>query len=276
MGAGRIVLLIVGVVAALISLAFLAGGVVLLVVNHTQRDAAGYFSTGDETFRTETPALVATNLDVGTGGPDRLFDEGRLGTVRLQGSNEDPSRDIFIGVAPTAEVVRYLDGSGYDKVTDLELDPFSVTYERASGSSTLAPPSEAGFWAASASGAGLQTVHWDLAKGDWSVVVMNADASPGVVARLSIGAKTGLLQWLGIGLLIVGGIVAVAAVLMIVFALRRRRAPRAPTAPSAATAPSAPSAATAPSAPPAPSAVPAASTPDHTGAAAPLEARPPG
>ncbi len=61
----------------------------------------------------------------------------------------------------------------------------------------------------------------DVAKGDWSIVVMNADASPGVDARLSLGAKVGFLFWLGIGLAIGGGILLAVGGAMIYFSLRR-------------------------------------------------------
>ena len=84
MSGGRIVLLIVGIVVALLGLAALAGGGVLLALNHTERDSAGFFSTGSESYASESHAIVSDDLDIGADGPDWLFEEGRLATVRVR------------------------------------------------------------------------------------------------------------------------------------------------------------------------------------------------
>ena len=49
---------------------------------------------------------------------------------------------------------------------------------------------------------------WPVERGDWSVVIMNADGSPGVSAGVSVGAKLGLMLWIGVGLVAVGAILA--------------------------------------------------------------------
>src|SRR5207249_3739702 len=96
---------------------------------------------------------------------------------------------------------------------------------RITGEAQPEPPTAQSFWVAKATGEGTRTLTWGVKDGRWSVVVMNADASPGVVADVSIGAKTNLLLAIGIGLLVLFVILGAAAALMIVFGARRRRQP---------------------------------------------------
>jgi hypothetical protein len=63
-------------------------------------------------------------------------------------------------------------------VTDVDNDPFDAGFRPQAGER---------IWAASTQGA-RQTLTWDVDDGDWSIVVMNADGSPGVQADISAGA----------------------------------------------------------------------------------------
>jgi hypothetical protein len=222
MSGGRIALLVSGIVVALAALAALAGGIAILVVNHTHRDSDGYFASGANAYETGGYALVSEDLDVGSDGPDWLFEKGRLATLRLRSSSVT-GRGIFIGIARTDRVKAYLAGTSYDLVTDVDFDPFQVAYRSSPGASTPAPPTTKTFWLRSKHGPGRQSLEWDVEKGNWSAVVMNADGSPGVDVRLSVGAKVGLILWVGLGIVIVGAILLFGAVAMIYFSLRGRR-----------------------------------------------------
>jgi hypothetical protein len=221
MTGGRIALLAVGVVLALLGLASLAAGAALLVGNETERDAAGFFSTATHSFRADSHAIVSENLDVGTDGPDWLLEEGRLATIRVSGSNADSARELFIGVARSADVRRYLAGTRYSTLVDFEIDPSRATYRDSSGSAAPAEPGSQGFWSEFTEGSATQSLEWDVAKGDWSFVVMNGDASSGVSADLSLGAKVPFVFWLGVGLAIGGAILLAGAAAMIYFSARR-------------------------------------------------------
>jgi hypothetical protein len=117
-------------------------------------------------------------------------------------------------------VETYFDGVAHDEVRDLEFDPFSVEYRRFPGGEPPGPPGEQTFWAASASGSGEQSATWRAESGEWTIVVMNADASRGVSADVSAGAEAGFLLWLAIGLLVAGALVLVGGVAMIVIGAR--------------------------------------------------------
>jgi hypothetical protein len=224
---GRIALLAVGIVVALLGLAALAGGAVLLLVNESERDADGFFTTATHAFRTDSHAIVTESLDIGTEGPDWLFEEGRLATIRVRGSSADPTHELFIGVARTANVQSYLSTTRYATLADFELDPFHATYRASAGTSAPAEPGSQEFWAASAEGAGTQTLEWEVSKGEWSFVVLNADGSRGVEADLSVGAKVPFIFWLGVGLVAGGAFLLASSGTMIYFSVRRRLRARA-------------------------------------------------
>jgi hypothetical protein len=202
----------------LLALAPLGGGGVLVAAHATQRDADG---------STPTYALASDRLDIGTGGPDWLFRDGRLGTVRITATGTD-AKPIFVGIAREWKLAAYLNGVAHDEVTDLDVDPFSVKYAREPGTAAPAAPGAQSFWAEASSGTGPQTVAWPADEGSWAAVVMNADGTRDVRARVSVAAKVPLLLWLGIGLLSGGGIL-VAAGGGLIFSGTRPRTPSAQT-----------------------------------------------
>jgi hypothetical protein len=157
---------------------------------------------------TPTYALVADKLGVGT-GPDWLFQRSRLGTIRVTATGRS-GKPIFVGIARTSQIDEYLGDVAHDEITDIEVDPFSVVSSRQPGAARPAAPTSQTFWARRASGADRETLTWPVQKGDWAVVVMNADGARGVQTGVSVGAKFGFLLWLGIGLFVVGGLFAVA------------------------------------------------------------------
>lgn len=232
MSGRRIFFLSAGSILALLALLLVAAGGVLFWVHTAKRDADGYYSSHTERFQSDSSAIVSDNLDVGTDGPDWLFEEGRLATIRLRGTSGEAGNDIFIGIGRTEAVRAYLAGTPYDVVTDLDLDPFRADYRREEGSGAPEPPGDQRFWAVSAEGGQTETLRWEVDRGNWSAVVMNADASAGVAADLSVGAKIGFILWVGIGLLIVGVLMLAGAAVLVYFGARTPREP-AETVPAA-------------------------------------------
>jgi hypothetical protein len=227
--AGRVILIVLGSIGVLFGLALLVGGGFLLWADRTQRED-GYLTTPTERFATPTYALTRTRLEVDTEGEGWVLNESWFGKIRIRGeSSED--KTLFIGIGPQAEVARYLGTVAHVNVQDIDFDPFRATYLSVSGDAPQAPPTDQGFWAASASGVGTQTLTWKVREGDWSVVLMNADGSRGVAADVDLGAKLSFLLWVAIGLLIGGVLVTGGSAALIVLAARRPRPPPAPPAP---------------------------------------------
>jgi Domain of unknown function (DUF4389) len=215
-GAGRVVLFVVGSIAAVFAFGLLAGGCTLVAIDQTQRDDDGFLMSPSEDFRTSTYAIVSESADIETGGAEWALD-AFLGTVRIRSESDRP---VFAGIGPETAVDGYLEGVEHDVVTDLEDEP---SYTRSPGGEPAGPPAAQAFWVASSSGSGEQTLDWDPEDGDWRVVVMNEDARRGVSAELSIGAELDSVLWLGVGFLALGALLAGGAALAITAGVRRGR-----------------------------------------------------
>jgi hypothetical protein len=232
MTVGRVLLIVFGSIIALIGLALLVGGSLLLWADLSRKDDDGFFMSRTERYSTPSRAIVTENLDVGSvpGGSGRWADI----RVRADGAGDRP---IFVGIGPRDDVQRYLDGVPHTQINDVDLDPFRVTYQPRPGTSAPAPPAQQGFWAAQVQGSGQQTLTWGVDDGDWQIVAMNADGSPPVALDASVGVKISHVLAIAIGVLVVGLLILAGGITMIVFGARRRRAPPAPAAPADTAAP---------------------------------------
>jgi hypothetical protein len=219
---GQVAMIVIGSILALIGLGLLAGGAAVAAAAHS-RDAAGFVTTGPAQVDSNAYAVAVPGVGVDVRGPDEAYARGLLGTVRIRATSDDPARPVFLGLARTTDVDAYLDGVGHDDVRDLEVDPTRIDYTTHPGDGPASPPGEQTFWAGSDSGAGTRTVTWEVATGDWTVVVMNADGSAGVHADVDLGGKLPVLRGATIGLFVGGGLLLVGGVLLIVLPLVTRR-----------------------------------------------------
>lgn len=213
MRAGKLIMAILGALLALFAVGLLAGGVGLTWAYGTQRDAGGFFTSSSIELTSDQYALTSTNIDLGS-RPGDWFPSGQLATVRVTAKGQEP---VFVGIGPSDAVNDYLDGVGYTEVTTIGARGNRVSYRATEGGAPPSAPGAESFWAVSAQGDGPQTITWDLERGQWVVVIMNADTSPGVSVRTSAGAKTDLLVPIAVGML-VGALVlgGVAAALMVI------------------------------------------------------------
>jgi hypothetical protein len=215
--AGKVVLIVLGVVAGILAFAFLVGGCALVAIDRTQRDDDGFLMSPSRDLTTSTYAIVSESAELDTDGAEWALDTF-LGTVRIRSESERP---VFVGIGPAAAVDSYLRDVERDVIDDLDNrgDP---SFDPESGGAPRSPPGEQAFWAASASGAGEQTLEWEPEDGNWRVVLMNEDASRGVSSDMSIGAELDSVLWIGLGLLGVGVLLAAGTALAITAAVRRR------------------------------------------------------
>jgi hypothetical protein len=169
---------------------------------------------------TETYALTTEALDLGMIRNDWL-PSAWLATIQVNVESRTGT-PVFVGIGLTEEVDEYLEDVSFSEVIEIDSD-FDVTYRtEEQGGSPSSLPSEYEFWAASAQGEGSLSIDWDIEEGEWTVVVMNADATPDVAVDVSGGAKTPWFIGITIGMLVVGLFSAVVAAIAGVFAFRGR------------------------------------------------------
>jgi hypothetical protein len=207
--AGSIALVILGSIVALIAFGLLAGGGVLMWADRTQRDSVGYLTSPSTRLATSSYAIAATDLNVATDAPGWHVPTGALGSVRVVATAGSGS-PLFIGIALSADVQRYLSGVAYDQLQGFVGSSGGPDYLPHGGGAPASPASQT-FWKAHISGSGTQSLTWNPANGHWAVVLMNADGSQTVAADVSVGATAPFLFALALGLLIGGGVALLVA-----------------------------------------------------------------
>jgi hypothetical protein len=197
-GVPRITATLLASITALVGILAMAAGGAATVLDHTQRGAGGYLMSAPASYSTGTYALLSRSYRTGALG-DRFVARDLLGTVQVRAHSDRP---VFVGIAPAGAAASYLADVAHAEAGGLgaQSDGFRV---RAGGAPT-SPPAARHFWVASASGAGVRTLRWNVHRGSWRVVVMNADGTRGVSSRLSIGADVPHLLGIGIAALAAG------------------------------------------------------------------------
>jgi hypothetical protein len=214
--AGRITALVIGSLLVLVSLVIVGAGGTALWADLTQRDA-GYVTTDVHEFSTAGSALATEEAHLGSAGVGWLYSPHLLGKVRIRVTPVGAA-PLFVGIGRATDVDRYLAGVSHTQITDFFKEKTKVI-----GGAT-APRSAPGtlrFWAASSTGPGTRNLVWSPKKGTWTVVVMNADARPGVGVRADLGARFPAALWVAIGLLAIGAVFLAGGALLIVRAVRK-------------------------------------------------------
>ncbi|HZT64596.1 MAG TPA: DUF4389 domain-containing protein [Acidimicrobiales bacterium] len=219
MRTGKVAAVVFGALGLLVGVGGMAAGGVAVWAHSTQRDASGFYVSPIQRLSTSGYAITAV-VDFG-GQPNRRDQvlARFVDTVRVQASSVNGAQ-VFIGIAPTAEVNLFLAGVPYDQVKSIDLGPLTARTEAVPGIRAATVPATWEHWTASTGGTGGQSLTWDTHSGSWSVVIMNADASRGVLVDSTMAAKTGLLLPAGVGLLVFGVLSLIGGGLLMAFGLR--------------------------------------------------------
>jgi uncharacterized protein DUF4389 len=202
-------MIVIGALLALIGFGAVLAGGAAIAGYATQRDDDGFFQTGSVRLASPTYAITSDRVDLESapGQAGWLVDRGVLGTVKLDLDPARPDEPVFAGIGPTRDVASYLAGVSRDQIRDIDLSPDRVSYRRLSGEAAPAPPEDQPFWVAEVVTTDSRRLEWKVESGDWTVVIMNADATRGIDLDARLGIKVDWLLPAAIGLL-VGGLVA--------------------------------------------------------------------
>ncbi len=170
------------------------------------RDAAGYVTSPALRIDSQTGAVTAENLQIQT---DEVWSTVLVdyGQVRITASNP-AGTPLFIGIAPQADVDRWLAGTARDRLADTSTSG-DVRFDRTPGPiRDVAAPAAQNFWLASTSGTGDVVLDWQVDDGRFAVVLANTTGAPGISATSRIATHIPDPTGLGLGLL--GGAVPLA------------------------------------------------------------------
>jgi hypothetical protein len=214
----RITALVIGALVVLVSFALLGAGGTGLWADLTQREA-GYVTTDEHEFSTAGSALATKETHLGSPGVEWLYSPGLLGKVRIRVTPASAGAPLFVGIGRSTDVDRYLAGVNHTVISEF----FKDKVEAVGGGTARSAPGTEKFWVASSIGSGARNLVWKPKTGSWTVVVMNADARPGIDVRADLGARMPAVVWIAIGLLVAGAVFLAGGGLLIAGAIRGGR-----------------------------------------------------
>lgn len=230
---GRWVALLTGVLLVLFGLVLAWFGSGNLSRDYVPRDGdylIGEVGTGhSDTYALVSPSFSQNFPELLPADPPVVGEDPGF---RITMRPAEPGQDIFLGIAAADTVSDYL-----ADVPHTELHPDSLfpgwwsfsprlalmnPVERfPAGRAAPAPPAEQDFWIASVTGWATQELAWDLPPGNWSLVIMNTDASGSVTVELQVGVRDDGVEYvpnpIGFILLLLGIPPVLTGVLLVLF-----------------------------------------------------------
>src|SRR3954463_6327289 len=205
--AARTGMVIGGAILATVGSVLALGGGILAVGG-----SDGTFSSGHHDVSTPTRALVSEVATIN--GTHEFTDALGQPRIRVNAGAVNSDQPVFVGVGRKADVDRYLAGAEIDRVTDFDVDPFTLDKTRMSGEAKPKPPATQSFWVSKSSGTKAK-LDWKVRDGNYRVVMMNADGSRGVATQSEFEIEIPHLETIAIVALILGLVTIGAGVALI-------------------------------------------------------------
>lgn len=221
MSTKRILLLIFGVLLVLGSILAMVVGGAMIWASQFHKDAEGFHVTEPMNITSGSYAITSQAIQIDEGASKALY-WLNMDTIKTEVENNDPFKPVFIGIAKSRDVAEYLLNVQHEQVTDIEVFPSRFKYESISGDAQPDLPDSQGFWLEKSEGIGLQRIEFNLEEGEYTILAMNIDASPGIALEVVFGIKaSGLVLVIGIIFASIGFVVLLGGILMVIFGARR-------------------------------------------------------
>lgn len=217
----RVVRAGLGALLLLVGLPLLLGGVVLWYAMQHQHPAGGY-SAPLSTLSTHGYAVVASDVDalLRQGAP---FARAGQTTVRVTARTD--TGPAFIGLAPAADVARYLANVPYLRVEEVRLarGPLPVSTAPMGGlSEPLSAPYQQQFWLAGSVSGALEWSPSELHGDQLALVVMHPDGRAALSVDLTARVEPRWLASTTYGLLVLGTVLVAVGVAVLAWPSRPR------------------------------------------------------
>jgi hypothetical protein len=217
----RVVRAVLGSVLLLVGLPLLlAGGALWFAMQH--QDAGGGYTASLAEVNTEGYALVASDVD-SLLRRDVPFARGGRTTLRVTAQTD--TGPAFVGLAPAADVARYLAGVPYTQITEVRLarGPLPVAVAPVSGTEPPdEPPYTQPFWL-SASGAGsLEWAPSEMRAQQLALVVMDRDGGAPLTVHVAAEVRPQWLSSATFGSLVLGTVLVLVAIAALAWPSRAR------------------------------------------------------
>jgi hypothetical protein len=216
-GLGRGVAAFIAFILLMTGFGLAVGGFAVLSVHSNFADSEGFIMSHPTDLTVNSYAIVqkAVNINIDTDLPIWIPNLGDFVQLKIVITSNDPSKEVFIGIAGVSDASGYLSGANYHEVDDFSWDynPWRETtprivYNERSGGAPAGAPVVHSFWSAHVSGSGTQTMTWEPELGNFWIVGMNADGSIGVDIEVQMGARLPILRTIG-GILLAVGLILV-------------------------------------------------------------------
>jgi hypothetical protein len=204
MGTGATIAGAVMLVLATI-LAVVAAG--LWAAKEALPDDDGFFTTPTASCKVATYAITSAPLVLHVDDMGSMTPASMLGDARVSVASRDES-EIFVGVASTSSVETYLDGVAHTTMAPENAfgDRHLAVCAASGGHAPAARPASLPIWTTYSQGQGEHIISWPFEEGDWTVVIMRADATRGLDVKVNAAATIPAIGLALPTLLIVAGV----------------------------------------------------------------------
>lgn len=230
LGVIHIGIILIAVIMLITSFGLIMGGASLRTVQSLFVDDEGFIISDPAEIDVSGYAIVLENMEFDIDPVAwRWFQRrGGLLTFKLTTESNNPSKEIFIGIAREQDVQSYIQNVEYQRIVDTDFDIENYDFKLSdsdfvlhSGEAPSTPPTVHSYWVEHGADSEYQEIIWEPQAGNYYAVIMNADGSEGIKADIQVGVKVPFFGSLGNILISAGAFVGLIGVVMIYLTLKR-------------------------------------------------------